>query len=77
MNKEQLEFEMQVRKTIKTALKNLLKQTNLSQQEFAKMFKFSQKSVSNWLNCKSTAKVKYLIKICKFYKLKLSYFLGA
>lgn len=76
MTKEQLDFEMEVRKKIKQGLDKLFKDNNLSQREFAKMFNFSQKSVSNWLNCKTMPKISNLIDICKFYKIKISYFLS-
>ncbi|MGN1222192.1 MAG: helix-turn-helix transcriptional regulator, partial [Christensenellales bacterium] len=77
MNKKQLQFEMEVRQNIKSGLLSLFKKYNLTQAQFAKDLGFNTKSVNNWLNCKSTIKIKSLLKICKFYNIKIKYFLGA
>lgn len=75
MNKENFILEIKLKKHISKQLTILLKQYKLNRHSFAKIFGFNKKSVNNWLNCNNLIKLKHLMDICDYFKLKISYFL--
>ena len=57
-------------------LKEIRKQNNLNQKEFAELFGVNQKMISNYETGRNEPSIELLIKIADYYKISIDYLIG-